>query len=415
MNVEKAQAGKNVMSFIRKFEKHGPRLPGSSAEQKAADALVKEIKLQTGVDAQKEEFTLRPRSGIGAIPYMGFLAYISLLIYFLGLVKGLESIFGIVSIVLMTCMWIFTILHILRYKTCFDFLFKKARSNNVIAELPARGGQAQDFTIIFSGHIDTSWNWPIAVKYPKLTIPAVGIGIVGALTFFIFILIKLIANLSFDEYPITKILPAICGLTFFPLCVFLSYNEKKASPGAMDNLSGLGLALEVFKFFKANPKAVPDDCRIIFAGMGAEEAGLRGSSAYVKRHLGHDDILVPGKTYVVNIDSIADKDHFEVVQGDLWQTAFFDKNMCDMAFAAMDEAGLKPKRILNPVGGCDSTPFHKAGIATCTLAAQCPTVSDYYHTYKDVSTRFGEDVLSDGFGVILRMTDKIIKQHKSRK
>ncbi|MDR3263499.1 MAG: M28 family peptidase [Clostridiales bacterium] len=411
---QKEKAGKNVMAFVKKFEKHGPRLPGSEEEQRAAEALVKEVQLQTGLDAKKEEFVVHPTSGVGAIPYLGYLSYAALLFYFLTLIPALNVVFGIVSLVFMSCMWIFAVTHVFRYKTWFDFLFKKSVSNNVVAELPARSGK-HDVTIIYSGHLDTSWNWNMAAYgNPAKMIPLTAAGIVATVTFAVFTYIKVIGGLALGDYPVMIIVPAICGIFFLPLCLFLSYNKKKASPGAMDNLTGIGLALETVKYYKNNPKALPDNVRVFFAGLGSEEAGLRGSFAYVKAHLGKDDILTPGKTYVVNIDSVADKEHFEVVQGDLWQTSFFNKDICNLAFDAMTETGVNPKRILNPIGGCDSTPFHKKGIDTCTLAAQNPVASDYYHTFKDVSTRFGEGVVADGFEVILRFTDKILEYHKNR-
>ncbi|MDR1905685.1 MAG: M28 family peptidase [Clostridiales bacterium] len=412
--VRKEKAGKSVMAFVRKFEKHGPRLPGSEEEQKAADALVKEIKLQTGADAKKEEFVIHPNSGVGAIPYLGYLSYVALAFYFLTFVEALDAAFGIIALVLMTCMWVFAVSHVFRYRTWFDFLFKKSKSNNVVAELPARSGR-HEYTIIYSGHIDTSWNWNLAAYgNPAKMIPLIAAGIVSTLTFAVFTYIKVFAGFHLEDYSIMVIAPAICGVFFFPLCIFLSHKKEKASPGAMDNLTGIGLALETFKYYKENPSALPDNVRIVFAGMGSEEAGLRGSFAYVKEHFGKegDDMLIPEKTYVVNIDSIADEGFFEVVQGDIWQTTRFDKEMCDMAFDAMTEAGLSPKRIYNPIGGCDSTPFHKKGIKTVTLAAQNPVATKYYHTFNDVSARFDESVVADGFEVILRFTDKIIASRK---
>ncbi|MDR2091115.1 MAG: M28 family peptidase [Clostridiales bacterium] len=412
----KERAGKNVMAFIKKFEKHGPRLPGSAEEQKAAEALVKEVKLQTGLDAKKEEFEIHPRSGVGAIPYLGVAVYIALVFYFLSLIPAVDAAFGIVSFVIMTAMWVFSVSHVFRYQTWFDFLFKKSVSNNVIAEIPAKSGKA-DYTIIYSGHIDSSWNWNLAAYgNPLKMIPGVIIGIVSALAFFVFTAIKAIGNLSIADYPVMIWIPAVLAAGIFPLLVFLSYKKEKASPGAMDNLTGVGLALETVKYYKNNPDKVPDNLRIVFAGLGSEEAGLRGSFAYVKAHFGKegDDMLIPGKTYVVNIDSIADKDYFEVVQGDIWQTSFFDKKMCDMAFDAMAETGVNPKRIYNPIGGCDSTPFHKKGIETTTIAAQNPTATDYYHTFRDKSDRFKDDVLADGFETVLRFTDKIIEYHNKK-
>ncbi|MDR2046716.1 MAG: M28 family peptidase [Clostridiales bacterium] len=412
----KGNAGKSVMAFIKKFEKHGPRLPGSEEEGKAADALVREVKIRTGLDAKKEEFVIHPRSGVGAIPYLGIVSYTAAAFYFFSLIPAVDTAFGIAAFALMTLMWIFAAAQVFRYQTWFDFLFKKSTSNNVIAELPARSGK-HDFTIVYSGHIDTSWNWNLAAYgNPAKMIPLTVTGIVCALAFWAVTGVKAIGGFSLSEYPLLVVIPIFLAVGIFPLAAFLSYKKEKASPGAMDNLSGLGIALETVGYYKDHPEKIPDNLRIVFAGMGSEEAGLRGSFAYVKAHFGKedDDMLIPGKTYVVNIDSVADKDFFEVVQGDIWQTSFFDKNMCDMAFEAMAEAGLNPKRIYNPIGGCDSTPFHKKGIETVTLAAQNPTATDYYHTFRDKSERFGEGVLADGFEAVLRFTDKIIAYHNKK-
>ncbi|MDR3293239.1 MAG: M28 family peptidase [Clostridiales bacterium] len=414
----KETAGKNVMAFVKKFEKHGPRLPGSIEEQKAADALVKEVKLQTGLDAKKEEFTLRPHSGVASIPILGVWGIVSMIFYFLTYIKAVELAFGIVSLVLINAMWIFAVPQVFRYKMWFEIFFKKAKSSNITCELPARSGK-NDITLIYSGHIDTSWNWNLAAYgSPKKMIPLTVIGIFSPIIFLVVAWIKVVGgyDLGSEGHAWLTIVPIITTIGTVPLVLFLSYNKKKASPGAMDNLTGVGLALEVFKYYQTNPELLPDNCRIVFAGLGSEEAGLRGSFAYVKEHFGKegDDLLIKGKTYVVNIDSVADADHFEVVQGDLWQTTFFNKDLCNLAVDAMTELNLDPKRIYNPIGGCDSTPFHKKGIDTFTFAAQDPVASDYYHTFRDVSARFSDKVVANGFDVLINVTDKIIDYHNKR-
>ena len=75
---------------------------------------------------------------------------------------------------------------------------------------------------------------------------------------------------------------------------------------------------------------------------------------------------------------------------------------------SMREAGIKnPGDIANPVGGCDSTPFQKAGVKSITFAAQNPVMSDYYHTYRDVPERFSADTVGLGLDVVLRVISKI--------
>ena len=59
------------------------------------------------------------------------------------------------------------------------------------------------------------------------------------------------------------------------------------------------------------------------------------------------------------------------------------------------------------MGGCDSTPFCKVGVRTVTVAAQMPTVSDYYHTNNDTADRVSVEVFEKGFAVIVNTIKKI--------
>ena len=74
----------------------------------------------------------------------------------------------------------------------------------------------------------------------------------------------------------------------------------------------------------------------------------------------------------------------------------------------MIDAGIeKPGNIANPVGGCDSTPFTKAGVKSITFAAQNPILTHYYHTFYDVPERFEKETVGLGLDVVLRLVDKI--------
>jgi Zn-dependent M28 family amino/carboxypeptidase len=125
----------------------------------------------------------------------------------------------------------------------------------------------------------------------------------------------------------------------------------------------------------------------------------------VRKHKG-EEILK--NCYNINLDSIADEDYFEVVRGDAWQGTKFDPELIKMFEESMKEAGIeKPGNIVNPVGGCDSTPFHKAGVRTVTFAAQDPVMTNYYHTFYDTPDRFSVETVGTGLDVVLRVIDKI--------
>ena len=186
-------------------------------------------------------------------------------------------------------------------------------------------------------------------------------------------------------------------------------NPRNASRGAMDNATGIGLSYAVIKYFKENPDKMPKNCRIIDANIGSEEAGLRGSMHFAQEH--RFDYMTEN-AWNINIDSVADKEYFEVVVKDDWQGVRFDTDMEKMFKDTFNEMGIESKTngcIHNPVGGCDSTPMTRAGIKSVTFAAQNPMLTWYYHTWRDMPQRFEEETVGLGFDVVLSVIDKIAK------
>jgi Zn-dependent M28 family amino/carboxypeptidase len=168
---------------------------------------------------------------------------------------------------------------------------------------------------------------------------------------------------------------------FYFLAHYMSYDKKRASPGAMDNLSGGAINTRIVKYFIENPDQAPQNLRIILAGFGAEEAGLRGSRAFVKKH--KQDLLA-GKVYDLNVDGVADKDDFVIVKNESWQGIKYDEEFLQMIEAAMKEVGVKFRRYTLDAGGSDAAEFGKAGILTATtISAQDQTPKSNYHTYMD--------------------------------
>lgn len=201
--------------------------------------------------------------------------------------------------------------------------------------------------------------------------------------------------------------PAVTALGGAFVTMWADPDPKNASRGAMDNATGCALSYEVIKYFKENPDKMPKNCRIIDLNCGSEEAGLRGSMAFAREHK-NDDMLK--NCWNLNVDSIADKDFFEVVIKDDWQFCRFDKDLEKMFKDTFNELGIESKTngcIHNPVGGCDSTPMTKAGVKSVTFAAQNPMLTYYYHTWRDVPERFAPETVGQGFDVLLGVIDKI--------
>lgn len=414
----------------------GPRLPGSNNEKKYHDYMSDKLK-ELGLNPVTESFVFAPHASIGGLPYAGWAGIIGCVLTVLAtILASLSAYAGLamhfVCTMYMICTWIWLVVSVFKYHTCFDWCFKHKVSHNTYAELLPEDGK-YDYTIFLSGHTDTSWTLKLSVSQNKLgfvgvvlrlALGAIAVAAVTIVSVVMLILIMMLNygtdTLSYDTLVNTaKAYYVIKQMVLYSspiviICAFLltMYNEKTeaiASPGAMDNATGVSIAYQVVKYYKENSDKMPKNCRIINCNIGAEESGLRGSIAFTRKHK-NDGML--DNAYHINIDSVADEDHFEVIHGDSWLCPHFDKDLERMFKEAMREAGIKnPGDIANPVGGCDSTPFQKSGVKSITFAAQNPVMSHYYHTYHDVPERFSAETVGLGLDVVLRVIDKIDQEH----
>ena len=394
-----------VFDFIKNIiDKHGPRLPGSKQEREAQADIADYMERELGKRAKVEPFILSPRASIGAIPYMGVACFIGLGVYYVS---------PIASLVIFALTLLFAVVQVFMYKGWFDCFFVRQISNNTYTVVD--GGDKIDYTIVYSGHTDSSWNWNMAVKHPLSMIPRTVFGIVSAMYMMGASLWRIIISAySISSTPLWLLItPAVAAIGFSFLVYYLSYSRKKASPGAMDNLTGVGLAVSMGRYFVENPEKLPQNCRIIVAALGSEEAGLKGSTAFVKQHKDDKELLI--NPIVINLDSFRDYDNFDVVMGDTWLFSHFDEKLGEMAKQSFEEVGVVPHRICNPVGGCDSTPFARAGFRTVTLAAQNPTATRYYHTFNDRYQDLDMNTLEKAVEALRIMSAKIIAEQEIEK
>ncbi len=417
-------------------EKIGSRLPGSDGEKEYAEYMGEKLK-DIGIKPTKEEFAVAPRGSIGGLSYAGWSGIIiSALVY---VALGISSVwFGMAAIAIATIAWL--ILSAFLYRTWFDMFFKQEISQNVYGELLPEDGK-YDYTIILSGHTDTSWNWRhsehsyryrnkpiigILATYGKVGFGAVCFFFIAAVSIAMAVIytgnllhaqwaVELIHSISFENFTIAlHFIPVITAIGCAFVVMWGDPNPRVASRGAMDNATGCAISYAVTKYYKENPDKMPKNCRIIDFNCGSEEAGLRGSKFFALEHKG-EPILE--NAWNINIDSIADKEYFEVVIKDDWQFTRFDADLERMFKETFKELGIESKSggcIHNPVGGSDSTPMTRAGIKSVTFAAQNPMLTYYYHTFRDKADRFEVETVGTGFEVVLGVIDKIAKFQAER-
>ena len=135
-------------------EKIGSRLPGSEGERKYADYMGDKLR-EIGIEPVKEEFAVSPRASIGGIPYAGWFGLImSGLVYIALCISSVW--FGMALAGVAVVVWL--VFGVFLYKRWFDMFFRQKISQNVYGELVPEDGK-YDYTIILSGHTDTSWTW----------------------------------------------------------------------------------------------------------------------------------------------------------------------------------------------------------------------------------------------------------------
>ena len=272
-----------VHNFVKKvIDTTGPRLPGSKEEADSVPIIADEMEKATGNKAIVESFVFAPRASIGAISLLGYVALAGIILGFLS---------PIISLIICSACLIFAIFQIFTYTGVFDFLFKKETSHNVYASLEPANGEKAEYKIMLSGHKDSSWCWNHSLKNPKTGMIKTGLGVGSVFIAMILSIINLaigniflISSNSTILQIIFYILPLFCIPGAIFLCQYLTWDKSKASPGAMDNLTGVGFSILVAKYFKEHPEKQPKNCRIICAALGAEEAGLKGSLAFCNQH-----------------------------------------------------------------------------------------------------------------------------------
>ncbi|MBD3351033.1 MAG: M20/M25/M40 family metallo-hydrolase [Candidatus Lokiarchaeota archaeon] len=388
------------LRFIKKIiDTIGPRLPSSEEENKAAELIAEEFEGVTGTPSTIEEFNCAPLAAIGSIPMYGYLILFVLFPLYIFL--------PLVALILGLFVFFVAIAQIFRYTGWFDFMFPQKTSRNVYSIVEPSSGTV-DQTILIAGHIDSSWEWNLALKNPERLWFKIPYGIIGGALVIIMALYRLITNnvtiTLGNSWTIWIFIFFIPGWIY--LARYLSWDKSKASPGAMDNLSGVSIALWVTDHLKKHPEKIPENTRIIVGAFGSEEAGTKGSQAFVKKH--KNDLLQ--NMWALIVDGVSDMDYFHVVEGDTWLGTKYDDDFCSMAQEAMQEQKVLPAtRIENPVGGSDSASFSRAGVRTVTLIAQNPTATDYYHTHNDTYDRLELLTLAIMDEIVLKLIQKIGK------
>jgi len=359
------------------------RLTGTEACHKAGRKIGEEFEKFCDPGSVKvEEISTHPLSFLKYIPGMVVLYFASMaLLYFVPALAWIS--FAILAL----CLFVFYG-QFLVYWHLLDPLFPKAKGYNVYGSIEPSGEVRQQ--VIISAHHDAAYVFQILWRLPKLYTPLLAGGV---LLLVIGLLVSLAAGIMLC-FGIT--LPQWVALALLILGVFelpfLVFTTNEVVPGAGDNMIAVAIAAGIGRLFGDAKKAGNNPLqhtRLIILSFDAEECGLRGSRAWVKRHL---EELRKTKTYALNMDTIYKLKALNFFDADLNSTVKLSKQMAqecvDIAKALGYNAFISR---MSPGGGStDAASYGEAGIEATNLCAMSFMVKDYdqgwvYHTPNDVS------------------------------
>ncbi len=377
----------------------GKRDPGSEGEKKSCEYMAEVLKKDCGCeDVNIESYEVAPKAFYGWIYCTMTLVLISVVLFFFA---------PVISIPLILIGFLLMLLEFGFYKKVLDPFFKKKTSHNVTAIKKCTGETKR--RIIFNGHPDATWEWPVNYALGGVGFEGHAIIVVlGAIFYLVISIMYVLRNgVSFGmpdlSDPLVK--AALWGLLFVPFMIGLYFmvNYRRVVDGANDNLTGCYMGIAVLKFLKDEGIEL-ENTEIGVILTGSEEIGLRGSKAWVEAH--KDDFKdVP--TFIYAYDTINDPKYLMANYRDLNGTVKSDKDCADLFFEACQEVGVPcTKGMVPPLGGAvDAAAFSQGGFRAAGVTGLNHKLERYYHTRLDSYDNMNADGIANCFAASVKMLE----------
>ncbi|MBD3228517.1 MAG: M28 family peptidase [Candidatus Lokiarchaeota archaeon] len=428
MTSENKDEGKYLHNRIKEIvETIGPGQPGSKGEEERGQYFYEHYKKTKPDNLEAEEYTFAPNAFLDWIPTVMFL-YIAVLIimitrFFLPYFPARPSIsLGIMIMVLVG----FTIAfeEFLSYKEFIDPLFPKETAENIIATF--KPTQEKKAVLIISGHHDSAREFFLIYKFKQFYAIVVLISLILLFlemflsiwnTIWDFVLFFGLILEFHWAFAVSKVLTIII-LCLLPISIFMFwFTGDNVVPGAMDNLSGSVTTLGVARWLK-DPENRPKFIEVRTISFGGEEAGLRGSRRYARRH----EKELQRHAYILNYDGISKPGVCRIIKGEHTTRTYHDKEWANFVAEAVKNAdikGLKEINVENAMfgrGGSDSVSFTRINVPATTIQIMPKLLDElnYYHTRRDTPDKVSPNALYQGLSVSIAVIKKLEEKYSTQ-
>ncbi len=379
----------------------GPRPAGSEGDKKAREYF--KADLAKFCDEYKEEAFKCSDKAFMSWVVLGVILLVLSTIFF---------VFGmpIVSLALAILNLVSIVGEFILYRQVLDVFFKKKESANLIGVRKASGETKK--RIILCGHTDSAFEWtytyhggrPMVAFIIVVAVISVIVSIVAsAIAVFQLGAVDVSVVFMNDNVLLTVFAVIMLVLLPFQLMALAFSNFKRPVVGANDDLTGCFISLAVAKFLSDNDIRFENtEVQVLLAG--AEEAGLRGSKAYVKAH--KDELIDENvETVFVGFDTVHDFDFMQIITKDLNGFAKADERVVNLIkqgaeIAEYDNVSKGPISL----GSTDATAFIQQGVPAATFVAMDPTPAKYYHTRLDTEENLEPKAIEAGVKIALETT-----------
>ena len=372
----------------------GKRNPGSEGEKKGCEHMARVLRKDCGCEkVDIESFTEHPASFYGWRYVTLSFALAAIALYFF---------IPAVSIALIVVGLTICVLQFGLYKKAVDWMFPKKTGHTVYAVKKCTGETKR--RIIFNGHPDAAWEWPINYKFGGAAFEAHAMVCFAGAFFYLALAIASVAKFGLHAAPIKSALGicGLCGFVFLPFLIGLYFmsNDFRIVDGANDNLTGCYMGIAILKAMKDQGVTL-ENTEVGVLLSGSEEAGLRGAKAFCKAH---PDIFNDVPTFIYAYDTIHDPKHLMVNYRDLNATVKSDADVADLFMEAAEALELPCRKgIVPPMGGAtDAAAFAQAGFRAAGITGLNHKLEDYYHTRRDTYDNMNPEGIANCFAISVK-------------
>ncbi|MHA1380346.1 MAG: M28 family metallopeptidase [Candidatus Helarchaeota archaeon] len=405
---------KSYQDYMYDFIDHickdiGPRLAGTEKEVQAIDEIEKELSAFSSEEIIRDDFKCTNRAYPGGLVHVaGFLCTVGFCFF--------PTPLSIITTILCIIGLLVVIIELMVLAEFIDFMYPKVTSQNIFGKIKPKGATKK--LIIFGGHSDSAYNFPIAQKFETkmnaLMYTAIALGvyalILAAIKFILqfviapqdFVLWQFtINNLPIFTFTWVDVVFFIPFIGWFPLFLYLIFNfvGKTMVEGANDNLSGVAVALAIGKYLAQNR---PENVEVWIGSFGAEEVGQRGSKAFVKKY-GKKGILDNSLTIV--LESVGGGEGIGILTTEKMYFTTHYKEAYEPVWEAFQKyksehktKGIVPAKLHEATfAGTDAVRFSKKGYPACAVVGG--GIETFFiknwHSHADVPKNLNRKLMRD--------------------